>query len=123
MDGIIQSTAVFTPNQTPTYTYVERQKNFELELKNALRTPNMIISISGPSKSGKSVLLQRVVGPDQLIRIFGAQIKSPDGLWDAVFDWMRSPNKRSVECLHQPRAVRLHQLERPVSSQLVGDLN
>jgi hypothetical protein len=64
----------------------------QLFLGQALKTPNMIISISGPSKSGKSVLLQKVVGKDHLIRIFGPQITHPDGVWSAALDWMGSPD-------------------------------
>jgi len=70
---------------------VERQQNFDKQVLLGLKTPNMIISISGPSKSGKSVLLQKVVGKDYLIRIFGPQITKPDGVWSAVLDWMGTP--------------------------------
>ena len=63
----------------------------------ALQTPNIIVSVSGPSKSGKSVLLQRAIGKDYLIRIFGPQIESAGDLWSAVLDWMESPTSTTEQ--------------------------
>jgi archaellum biogenesis ATPase FlaH len=57
------ATDVFTPNQFPEHTYIERPKeDLERKLRNALATPNVVVSISGPSKSGKTVLAKRLVG-------------------------------------------------------------
>jgi hypothetical protein len=44
----------------------------------------MIVSISGPSKSGKTVLVTKVVAPENLIHIYGASIKIPEDLWLAA---------------------------------------
>ncbi len=90
-DVVVQASEVFTPNDYPLWTYVERRQDFEKQVFLGLKTPNIIISISGPSKSGKSVLLQKVVGKDLLIRIFGPQITEPEGLWSAVLDWIGTP--------------------------------
>lgn len=87
----LQASEVFTPNDFPSWTYVERKQDFDNQVFLGLKTPNVIISISGPSKSGKSVLLQKVVGKEYLIRIFGPQITAPDGVWSAVLDWMGTP--------------------------------
>ena len=57
-------------------------------LQEAFSIPKMIISISGPSKSGKTVLVNKVVSADQLIPISGASIKSADDLWLKVLAWM-----------------------------------
>ena len=91
MDPQLSVTEVFTPNEFPLWTYVEREQNFDRQLMHALRTPNIIISVSGPSKSGKSVLLQKAVGKDSLIRIFGPQIRAADDVWAAVLDWIEAP--------------------------------
>ena len=65
---------VFTPNDFPRYTYVNRAVSppLEQQLKQALATPKEVISISGPSKSGKTVLIEQVVGPDNLITVSGS---------------------------------------------------
>jgi hypothetical protein len=49
-----KSTEVFTPNDVPTFSYVERKaRRFEERLRESLSIPKMIVSLSGPSKSGK----------------------------------------------------------------------
>ena len=83
---------VFTPSDFPTHTYVAREdEKLEKRLREALATPGEIISISGPSKSGKTVLVEKVVGRNDLITITGAGIDSPEKLWDRVLDWMDLP--------------------------------
>lgn len=84
---------VFTPNQFPEYTYIERPKeDLEGKLKRALSTPNVIVSLSGPSKSGKPVLAKKLVGEDSLIHIFGAEIRTGSELWGRVLGWMDAPS-------------------------------
>jgi hypothetical protein len=84
---------VFTPNDFPRYTYVNRATNPPLEhqLQQALTTPKEVISISGPSKSGKTVLIEQVVGLENLIPVSGSEIDSVTSLWDRVLDWMGEP--------------------------------
>lgn len=84
---------VFTPSDFPTYTYVKRaEERLEKRLREALQTPGEIVSVSGPSKSGKTVLVERVVGRDNLISVTGAGLNSADALWDRVLNWMGTPN-------------------------------
>jgi hypothetical protein len=83
---------VFTPNDVPTFTYVERANHkFETRLREAFDIPKMIISLSGPSKSGKTVLVHKVLEKDNLIPVSGASIKSAEDLWARVLGWMDSP--------------------------------
>jgi hypothetical protein len=86
---------VFTPNDTPTFSYVERKNKFENRLREALSIPKMIISISGPSKSGKTVLVKTVVPKDTLIPLSGATIKAPDSLWTNTLNWMVAPTEQT----------------------------
>jgi hypothetical protein len=93
---MVQATEVFTPTDVPTLTYVERaSRNFEADLRNAFKIPKMIVSISGPSKSGKTVLVTKVVAPENLIHIYGASIKKPEDLWANVLTWMGGPIERT----------------------------
>lgn len=93
---------VFTPTDTPSVTYVDRgERGLEVALRNALRTPKMITSLSGPSKSGKTVLIKKVLDPDTLISISGAAIKSGDDLWNRVLNWMEAPSERSRSRDHE----------------------
>jgi len=60
-------------------------------MRDALETPNSPISLSGPSKTGKTALVRKIVGEDNLIHIFGSQIESPSDLWDIILAWMDTP--------------------------------
>jgi ABC-type uncharacterized transport system YnjBCD ATPase subunit len=75
----LRATEVFTPGSYPEHTYVQRaEQGLETSLRDSLDTPGQIVSISGPSKSGKTVLVEKVVGKDSLIPITGASIRKPE---------------------------------------------
>ena len=93
---MVRATNVFTPTDVPTLTYVERDsRDFEADLRNAFNIPKMIVSISGPSKSGKTVLVTKAVAPENLINIYGATINTADDLWSNVLTWMGGPIERT----------------------------
>lgn len=92
------ATDIFTPNQFPEHTYIARPKeDLERKLKNALATPNVVVSIAGPSKSGKTVLTKRLVGETNLIHVYGAEITSGSQLWSRVLEWMDVPSSVSEQ--------------------------
>lgn len=75
--------SVFAPGTLPTVTYVERE-DVERKLRSAFRTQGMIASVSGPTKTGKTVLVERVATPDLQVSVSGARIKDAQSLWDLV---------------------------------------
>lgn len=92
--GNTRATEVFTPGDFPEHTYVERASDaFEERLRRALETPGEVVSLSGPSKSGKTVLVERVVGADDLITVTGAGLQGGQHLWERVLDWMGAPTE------------------------------
>lgn len=73
----IKATEVFTPGFFPEHTYVERSgAHLERDLRDGLDTPGQIISLAGPSKSGKTVLVEKVVGRDSLITVQGTVFRT-----------------------------------------------
>jgi hypothetical protein len=83
---------VFTPNDLPIHTYVDRSSlRLEEKLRDALNMSNMVVSISGPSKSGKTVLVRKILSEDRLIPLSGAAVKVPGDLWDQALEWMGVP--------------------------------
>lgn len=89
----LSSSEVFTPNSYPTHTYVQRNDlHHERLLREWAKSSHQIASISGPSKAGKSVLVQRVVGEDNFITVSGASVRTPDQLWERVLDWWGEPH-------------------------------
>ena len=83
---------IFTPGRFPTHTYVEshlaeKKKN----LRGALEAGGLVISVSGPSKSGKTVFVENEIGKDNLLHVTGAGIDSTQKLWGRIFDLIGTP--------------------------------
>jgi len=94
---MVSATEVFVPSDFPTVTYVGREEEkLERRVRDAIDTPRSPISISGPSKTGKTALIRKIVGEENLIHIFGTQVDSPNDLWDAILNWMSVPGTTSV---------------------------
>jgi len=83
---------VFTPNGFPTHTYVQNGQRHEVLLSRWIESSTQIASVSGPSKAGKTVLVERVVGHGNLITVSGASVRAPDQLWERVLDWYGEPH-------------------------------
>ncbi|MBA3819592.1 MAG: hypothetical protein H0X17_11915 [Deltaproteobacteria bacterium] len=89
----LSAAEVFTPTSYPTYTYVPRDDlHHERLLRQWTQSSTQIASVSGPSKAGKTVLVQRVVGEGNLITVSGASVREPDQLWERVLDWYGEPH-------------------------------
>jgi hypothetical protein len=88
----MKRSAVFTPTTQPTITYIsEHLIDKKLTLNRAIEMGGAVITLSGPSKSGKTVFVETVVGKDNLIQVTGASISSADALWKRVFDKVGTP--------------------------------
>ncbi|HTL32164.1 MAG TPA: hypothetical protein VL326_03510 [Kofleriaceae bacterium] len=96
----LSSSEVFTPTSYPTHTYVVRDDlHHERLLREWIRQSTQIASVSGPSKAGKTVLVQRVVGEGNLVTVSGASVRTPDQLWDRVLDWWGEPHATTASNL------------------------
>lgn len=62
---------VFVAGGQPTVTYVNREQNVERDLARAIATPNQIVSLAGPTKSGKTVLCRKILGKRDFVWIDG----------------------------------------------------
>lgn len=89
---------VFVPNDTPTATYVERAElKLEDQLKNALQQSKILVSVSGPSKSGKTVLIDKCVPEARRVLVSGATITSADDVWRSALSQMGIPLPSTVQ--------------------------
>ncbi|WP_312980214.1 hypothetical protein [Corynebacterium sp.] len=62
MNDPIKTADVFSPGRDPKYTYNPRDGfGLEEKLKDAIDDGGSIVSVTGPTKTGKTVLLKRVV--------------------------------------------------------------
>lgn len=85
---------VFVPNGTPTHTYVTRTKEKnEEKLAAALDMPKMVISVSGPSKTGKTALVDTLITADRIIPVTGQSLHSSNDLWQSVMRWIGGPEE------------------------------
>lgn len=88
---------VFTPGRFPTVTFVDDHLvGKKKQLLDTLDAGSMLISISGPSKSGKTVFVEQCLGKENLIQITGAGVKSAADLWLRVFDIIGTPIAKSA---------------------------
>jgi len=85
----LKSYEVFKPGLFPEYTYISRISSevmfsYEFRLEQALKTPGYLTSIIGPSKIGKTVLCEKVVGIDNIVSITGSDFKKSTDFWNIV---------------------------------------
>lgn len=81
----MKSSEVFVAGGLPTVTYVGRE---ELDLESELRAEVVegfkIVCVTGPTKSGKTVLCRRTLGNDNCIWISGGQIQDSKDCWEQL---------------------------------------
>lgn len=79
---------VFIPGALPDSTYITRVMKtgftYEERLEQALSVSGYLTLISGPSKIGKTVLCEKVVGLEHLVEISGSDILNRSGLWTQI---------------------------------------
>lgn len=89
---------VFVAGGQPTITYVDRQElHVERSIAKALATPNQIVSLAGPTKTGKTVLCKKMLGKREYIWVDGGQVGSAQSLWDKIAADLNVPAERSTE--------------------------
>lgn len=83
---------VFVAGGQPSITYVSREDNeVDRNLARAIASPNQIVSLSGPTKTGKTVLCRKVLDDRQFVWVDGGKVKTPEDFWNAVAHELRAP--------------------------------
>ncbi len=85
----LRSNEVFKPGAFPEYTYISRVSSelnftYEFRLKQALNTSGYLTSIIGPSKTGKTVLCEKVIGIDNIVSLTGSDFKNSNNFWEVI---------------------------------------
>lgn len=80
---------VFRPGAFPEYTYISRTSilsnlSYEMRLQQALRVSGFLTSLVGPSKMGKTILCEKVIGFDKIVEISGADLNEDTDFWKLV---------------------------------------
>lgn len=87
----MKASEVFTPNDFPEFTYIEDHLIKHAKLLDDSLAAKLIVTLSGPSKSGKTVFVEKNIGMDRLVPVSGAGVTSPDDLWGRVFAVVGTP--------------------------------
>ncbi len=83
---------VFTPGKFPTVTFINTHlKEKSRHLRDAIEAGGLLVSLSGPSKSGKTVFVEDSIGKDSLIHVTGAGVDHVSKFWVRVFDIIGTP--------------------------------
>jgi|GEM_PF-1120727 len=83
--NLVPASDVFVPGKFPKYTYNPRTElRLEENLKKYMNTGGTILTVAGPTKTGKSVLLHKIVSNPVWIEVAG--IDSADAFWRKVGD-------------------------------------
>lgn len=79
---------VFTPGRTPEVTYNPRKDHdVEGQLRSFKANRGIALTLSGPTKSGKTVAVERVFPEGEAIWIPGSDLTSLEGVWRRVIDF------------------------------------
>lgn len=85
---------VFVAGGQPTVTYVNRQEtHIEQKVARAIASPNQVVSVAGPSKSGKTVLCRKILGDREYVWIDGGEVNGVAGMWDGIAAELNLPNE------------------------------
>lgn len=90
---------VFVPGGRPTITYVPRgDMRLEGEVTSYLDNRHKILSVSGPTKTGKTVLLRNQVGEEMRpLWLSGGAISIVDDFWSALSDELELPTETGMD--------------------------
>lgn len=80
---------VFRPGAFPEYTYISRKSavsdlSYEFRLMQALKVSGFLTSLIGPSKMGKTILCEKVVGFENIVEVSGADLSVEIDFWKLV---------------------------------------
>lgn len=85
---------VFVPGGFPLYTYQDRKEHgIERKLEDAIERLNKFIAVAGPTKSGKTVLVRKMVPATQCVWLEGGHLHSMEDVWNAVLAELKVPSQ------------------------------
>lgn len=83
---------VFVAGGMPSVTYVDRMAlDLERGLRSEIREGYKVICVTGPTKSGKTVLTRHVLGRERSALVNGGQVSTPEEFWNLLLQDLRLP--------------------------------
>lgn len=94
----MQLKQVFVAGGIPDTTYVSRDHlGLEKQLRSGLQEGHQIIALTGPTKSGKTVLCKRVLSGRESVWVEGGQVDSVEEFWTLAADKLGIPLEISAK--------------------------
>src|SRR5262245_12070556 len=89
---------VFVVGGTPTHTYVDRvDSEMKQRFEDALEDGRKIITLSGPTKSGKTVFCKTVIDEEARVWVSGGSIETVEDVWTAIIHDLGGATSRYSE--------------------------
>lgn len=85
----LRAEEVFCPGAFPEYTYISHKStvsdlSYEFRLAQAIKVSGFLTSLVGPSKMGKTILCEKVIGFAHIVEISGADFHDDTEFWKVV---------------------------------------
>lgn len=115
---------VFVPGGMPSYTYVGRESiNLEKKLNDAVRNSFKLITVTGQTKSGKTVLVNTIFSREDSKNIWidGGTIDDEDDFWTAILQETGYPS--SIETREDQSASKTYGANFDGSAGIIGTAN
>ena len=85
----LKAEEVFRPGAFPEYTYISRKSAvsnlpYEFRLMQAIKVSGFLTSLVGPSKMGKTILCEKVIGFEHIVEVSGADFDEDTDFWKLV---------------------------------------
>jgi hypothetical protein len=120
---------VFPPGSTPVLTYVQRKfqnrhtgspRDPEQEIRLATAKKGVLVQLIGPSKSGKTVAIERTLGASNLVKVSGAEVTDANALWRTVLSYLSVPVSQKTQRTSVSGTVHGTDMGATISAPIVG---
>lgn len=92
----MRTNKVFVAGGMPDVTYVDRAaRNLERDLKAEIAEGHKVICVTGPTKSGKTVLTRHILGASKSATVNGGQVESSEEFWTLLLGALELPESES----------------------------
>lgn len=89
---------VFTAGGMPSITYNARENlGLEKKLKTRLGMKGKVLSVTGPTKIGKTVLWKKVIPEEKRVHILGGSIRREEDIWESILSALKGYSKWTEE--------------------------
>lgn len=94
---MVKAKNVFVAGGMPSFTYVDRADlKLESRLRSEIQEGFKVICVTGPTKSGKTVLTRHVLGKDASALVNGGQVGGSEEFWSLLLQDLNLPETETL---------------------------